>query len=167
MRRKVFFSFHFNRDFWRTQQVRNINALEGQVLCPSNDWEMVKRRGTDAIRNWIDQQMYGKSCVVVLVGSETASRPWVRYEISKAWADRRGVLGIRIDRLLDVAGEHSAPGTNPFSLISINPYQTLEYIAPLKSPTHLSSKDVYAWIANGIELWIDEAIEIRKRNIVV
>ena len=27
MARKVFFSFHFDEDFWRTQQVRNINAL--------------------------------------------------------------------------------------------------------------------------------------------
>lgn len=26
-----------------------------------------------------------RSCVVVLVGSETASRPWIQYEIEHAW----------------------------------------------------------------------------------
>ena len=49
MARRVFFSFHFANDFWRTQQVRNINALEGQALCSANDWEEVKRKGDAAI----------------------------------------------------------------------------------------------------------------------
>lgn len=43
MTRRVFFSFQFADDFWRTQQVRNINSLEGQKLCSSNDWGEVKR----------------------------------------------------------------------------------------------------------------------------
>jgi len=29
---------------------------------------------------WIDEQMAGKSCVVVLIGSKTAGRDWVEYE---------------------------------------------------------------------------------------
>jgi len=32
MPRRVFFSFHFGNDFWRTQQVRNMRDLEGQAL---------------------------------------------------------------------------------------------------------------------------------------
>lgn len=43
MARRVFFSFHFANDFWRTQQVRQMNSLEGQALCSPNDWEEVKR----------------------------------------------------------------------------------------------------------------------------
>ena len=39
--------------------------------------EEVKRKGKASIEKWIDDNMYGKSCVVVLVGSETANRPWV------------------------------------------------------------------------------------------
>jgi MTH538 TIR-like domain (DUF1863) len=69
MPRRVFFSFHFNNDYWRTQQVRNINALEGQALCTANDWEAVKRRGDAAVEKWIADQMHGTSCVVVLIGS--------------------------------------------------------------------------------------------------
>src|SRR3546814_2030159 len=83
MARRVFFSFHFANDFWRTQQVRNIGALEGQSLCTANAWEEVKRKGKASIEKWIDDNMYGKICVVVLVGSETANRPWVIREIVK------------------------------------------------------------------------------------
>jgi hypothetical protein len=97
MARRVFFSFHFANDFWRTHQVRNINALDGQTLCSANDWEEVKRKGDAAIKKWIDDQMYSKSCVVVLIGAETANRPWVTHEISKGWNDKRAVLGIRVD----------------------------------------------------------------------
>lgn len=32
MARRVFFSFHFDNDFWRVQQVRNINALAPTLL---------------------------------------------------------------------------------------------------------------------------------------
>ncbi len=83
MARRVFFSFHFANDFWRTQQVRNMNSLEGQALCSANDWEEVKRKGDASIEKWIGDQMHGKTCVVVLVGAETANRPWVIHEIYK------------------------------------------------------------------------------------
>ena len=52
MTRHVFFSFHFANDFWRTQQVRNIDSLEGQTLCSANDWEEVKCKGDASIEKW-------------------------------------------------------------------------------------------------------------------
>lgn len=81
---RVFFSFHFANDFWRTQQVRNINALEGKKLCSSNDWEEGRRKGNESIKKWIDDQMHDKSRVVVLVGAETANRPWILHEYREA-----------------------------------------------------------------------------------
>jgi hypothetical protein len=165
MARRVFFSFHFAGDFWRTQQVRNINALEGQSLCTPNEWEQVKGRGSAAIEKWIDEQMSGKTCVVVLVGSETAERPWVLHEISKGWNNKRGVLGIRIDRLLDENQKSSTPGANPFLRINFTgTSRTLDGLAPLKSPAGADSKGIYASIANNIEQWIEEAITIRNRH---
>ena len=165
MARRVFFSFHFDNDFWRTQQVRNINALEGQTLCSSNDWEEVKRKGDASIKKWIDDQMHGKSCVVVLVGAETANRPWVIHEISKGWNDKKGVLGIRIDKLLDTNSRPSAVGSNPFSRVTFTgTTRTLADVAPLKVPTGADSKAVYASIANNIEAWIEEAVRIRDNN---
>lgn len=165
MARRVFFSFHFENDYWRTQQVRNIGALEGQPLCTPNAWEEVKRKGKASIENWIADNMRGKSCVVVLVGSQTASRPWVIHEIIKAWNDRRGVLGIRVDRLLDRNGQISVAGSNPFDSITIGDTgRKLSLVVPLITPPGRDSKSVYASISSGIENWIEDAIAIRGRN---
>jgi len=162
MVRRVFFSFHFANDFWRTQQVRNMNALEGQKLCSANDWEEVKRKGQESIEKWIDDQLQGKTCVVVLVGAETANRPWVIHEISRGWNKNLGVLGIRIDRLLDTASRPSAAGTNPLSNVTFTgTRRTLADVAPLKVPIGGYSKAIYASIASNIEGWIEEAIRIR------
>jgi hypothetical protein len=165
MARKVFFSFHFDNDFWRTQQVRNINALEGQSLITANAWEEVKKKGDASVEKWIADNMYGKSCIVVLVGSQTAERKWVRHEISKAWNDNKGVLGIRVHKLLNSKGESTTAGDNPFGRISFTVKdKTLEGIAPLKTPAGADSKAVYASIADNIETWIEEAIKVRANN---
>jgi MTH538 TIR-like domain (DUF1863) len=165
MPRRVFFSFHFANDFSRTQLVRNMGALEGQTLCTPNAWEEVKQKGDAAIEKWIADNMYGKSCVVVLVGAETANRPWVRREIIKAWNDRKGVLGIRIDKLLDFNSRSSTAGQNPFDKITIGGTdRKLASIVPLITPSGIDSKAAYASIASGIEKWIEDAISIRSRN---
>lgn len=101
MARKVFYSFHYQRDSWRVQTVRNIGTVEGQPLLNPNKWEDVARGGDPAIKRWIDEQMKGKSCHVVLIGKETAGRRWVNYEIEKAWNSGKGVVGIYIHKLLD------------------------------------------------------------------
>ena len=85
MARRVFFSFHFDNDFSRTQLVRNIGILQGNKPVSSNRWEDVKRKGDDGIKRWIKQNITGKSCVVVLVGSKTANRPWINFELSHGW----------------------------------------------------------------------------------
>jgi len=117
MARRVFFSFHFANDYWRTQQVRNMGSLEGQSLCTPNAWEEIKRKGADSIEKWIDDNLRGTSCVVVLVGAETASRPWVRREIVKGWDAGKGVVGIRVHKLLDNNSRSSNAGENPFDAI--------------------------------------------------
>jgi hypothetical protein len=163
MARRVFFSFHFDGDFWRTQQVRNMGTLEGQSLCTANAWEEVKRKGNAAIERWIEDNMHGKSCVVAMVGAQTASRPWVIHELSKGWNDGKGVLAIRVDKLLDSKGQPSTAGTNPLSKVTFkNSQRTLAEVAPLKVPAGNDSKTVYASIANNIEAWIEEAIKTRN-----
>ena len=67
MVRRVFFSFHFANDYWRTQQVRNIGALEAQSLCTPNQWEEVKRKGDAAVekmdrRQYIRQVLRHRAC---------------------------------------------------------------------------------------------------------
>ena len=42
-KRRVFYSFHYGNDCWRTQQIRNIGALDGNKPVSANDWETLKR----------------------------------------------------------------------------------------------------------------------------
>ena len=57
MARRVFFSFYYKEDYWRTSQVRNIGAIDSNKPVSDNDWEVVKKNGDDAIKKWIDKQL--------------------------------------------------------------------------------------------------------------
>ena len=96
MARRVFYSFHYLPDAWRVSQVRNIGTVDDSKPASDNDWETVKKGGDTAIQKWIDSQLAGRGCAIVMVGQETANRKWINYEINKAWADGKGVLGIHI-----------------------------------------------------------------------
>ena len=161
MTRRVFYSFHYDLDNWRVQTVKNIGQIESEPVLHSNQWEEVWRGGEAAVKRWIDRQMEGKSCLVVLVGSQTASRPWVKYEIEKAWSDGRGVLGVRIHKLLDRTSRTSVSGSNPFDNLRLGA-GFMSRVAPLKDPAGSDSKAVYASISTNIENWIEEAITARK-----
>lgn len=71
---QVFYSFHFANDAWRAGQVRNMGVLEGNSPVSSNKWEEVKREGNNSIKRWINNNMDYRSCVIVLIGSETSKR---------------------------------------------------------------------------------------------
>ena len=92
-----------------------MGVVEGNSPASDNDWEAVTRGGDTAIRNWINGQIRGKSCAVVLIGSRTAGRKWIKYEIEQAWNDGKGLLGIYIHNLKNRLGHQSTKGNNPFS----------------------------------------------------
>lgn len=162
MARKVFFSFHFALDYWRASQVRKMGALEGNEPVSDNDWETIKRGGDPAIERWIAGQLKGKTCAVVLVGAQTASRPWVKYEIKKAWVDGLGVVGIRIHGLKNHAEQTSTAGGNPFDAWNIGT-TPMSQVVTLYSPPGADSKAVYASISNNLDTLVENAIKIRAK----
>ena len=99
--RRVFFSFHYARDAWSVGQIRNSwignPHHAAQPILDKAQWEQVMRQGDRAIQNWIDRQMSGTSVTAVLIGPETLSRPWVRYEIERSLANGKGLLGITME----------------------------------------------------------------------
>lgn len=116
MARKVFFSFHYGRDAWRVGKVRNSNVIGSFDKSPFYDkaqWETIKRGGDEAIKRWINNQLTGTSVTVVLVGKETASRRWVKYEIQRSIELGKGLLGIDISKITDQAGSTDPTGSNP------------------------------------------------------
>jgi hypothetical protein len=117
-----------------------------------NDWESIKRGSNGAIELGIAAQMNGRSCAVVLVGGQTATRRWVRYEIEKAREEGLGVEGIGIHGLKNRCGQTSVRGADPFDTSSTN-RTPLSRIVKLCEPLGVNSKAIYADISKHLVLW--------------
>ena len=116
MARKIFFSFHYARDAQRVSTVRNSGVIGNFEKTPFYDkaqWESIKRQGDQAVQNWIDSQLRGTSVTVVLIGTETYKRRWVKYEINKSIELGKGLLGIHINGIKDWNGNTEDLGPNP------------------------------------------------------
>ena len=165
MVRRVFYSFHYRPDNWRAATVRNIGAIEGNRPAKDNDWEAIKKGGDASIKRWIADQMNYRSCTVVLVGSNTAKRKWINYEIVKSWNDGMGIVGIRIHGLEDSNGMISTTGSNPFDYIPYgNTGKKLSSIVKCYDPAGRTSKERYGWISSHLANAVEEAICIRANH---
>ena len=165
MARKVFYSFQYLPDNWRASQVRNIGVVEGNQPAKDNDWETVTKGGDKAIEKWIDEQMAGRSCVVVLIGSATANRRWINYEIKKAWHSSKGLVGVHIHGLKNSEGRTCVKGTNPFDGFTLkNGTEHLSSVVKVHDPIGSDSAAVYRHIKDNLEKWIQEAIAIRGKH---
>ncbi|MCL2311679.1 MAG: TIR domain-containing protein [Firmicutes bacterium] len=162
VKRQVFFSFHYDEDNWRAAQVRNMGKVAGNSLLSDNDWEKIRKSNT-AIMQWIDNQMNTRSCLVVLIGSQTSNRKWIIYEIKKAYELKKGIVGIRVHNLKDKKGEKSHKGSNPFYNIFNKDRKRLSTFVKVHDPPFSSSKRVYQDIENNIEQLIETAIATKGK----
>ena len=109
--------------------------------------------------------MKGRSCTVVLVGTNTAGRKWINHEIIKSWDDGMGVVGINVHGLKNSDQKVSAKGVNPFSKIGYaNTGKKLSEIVRCYDPAGNTSQERYAWISKHLANAVEEAIKIRKNN---
>jgi len=119
----VYFAFHYERDVWRANQVRNSwvtkTDREAAGFVDVADFEAVKRKGDDAVKRWIDDQLQGTSVTAVLIGNQTSERPYVIYEIKKSYTKGNGLLGAYIHNLKDNEGRIDNQGRNPFETLSV------------------------------------------------
>jgi hypothetical protein len=160
---KVFYSFHYKPDNWRASQVRNMGVIEGNQPVSDNDWESITKGGDAAIEKWIDGQMTARSCVVVLVGTNTAGRKWISHEISKGWNANKGVVAIHVHNLQDSNRAQTSKGKNPLDNVTFTSSGAkLSTVAKTYDPPYTTSTKVYEYISDNIEKWVDEAIAIRK-----
>lgn len=167
MARNCFYSFHFKPDNWRAATVRGIGVIEGNEPVKDNEWESITS-GADSERKieaWIAGQLKGKTCIVVLVGTNTANRKWISYEISKAWNEGLGVVAINIHGLKDKDGTTSSIGANPLDFVSFTQSgKALSTVAKRYDPAGANSKERYDWIATHLANAVEEAIKIRAAN---
>jgi hypothetical protein len=119
MARRVFFSFHYQRDIWRVNIVRNSNMIDGAAAAGWHDaslWEEAKKKGDAAVKKLIDDGLRNTSATVVCIGAQTASRKYITYEIEKSIERGNKLLGVRIHHLKDRLGNADMPGLVPSAL---------------------------------------------------
>ncbi len=158
-KRQVFYSFHFDNDVFRVQQIRNIGSIEENKPVAPNDWETVKKGGDSGIERWINDNMFGRSIVVVLIGEKTFERKWVRHEIKKAWKEGKALLGIYIHNINCIKNGKCSKGSNPFDYVTADDGKNLSSVVPCYDP----KVDAYNDIKDNLEKWVEEAIKT-KRN---
>lgn len=152
MARHTFFSFRYKKDCWRASIVRNswvTREREASGFFDSAEWEEVKRKGDSAIEKWITEQMKGTSVTVVLIGSDTAGKKWIDFEIKESHQKGNGMLGIYIHKVKDSKGNTTTKGANPFSNWKFTKGDTV------------ITYPVYDWVDddgyNNIGAWIEKA----------
>lgn len=157
--RRLFFSFHYGRDIWRVNQIRNSNQpwldKDDSYWVDASLWEAKKLQSEAAIKKAIDDAMRNTGVTVVLIGAETAQRKYVGYEIKQSHIRNKGLLGVHIHRLEDRYGNTDKKGRNPFD----NWQTTINGRKALLSEIY----PTYDWVQdNGyrnIEPWVEEAAE--------
>ena len=122
MARKVFFSFHYDRDVRRVVQVRNSWVVrrhgDAQPFYDKAEFEAVKKRA-GGIEKWIEDQLKGTSVTVVLFGAQTYSRPWVQHEIKRSHELGKGILAIDIHNVKDPQSGSDVQGQNPLAFWTV------------------------------------------------
>lgn len=143
MARPAFFSFHYQRDIWRANVVRNSGVVIGSAAAGFHDrslWEEAKKKSDAAIKKMIDDALIGTSITVVLIGAQSAYRDYINYEINESIKRRNGILGLHIHMIKDKDGHTDYRGAVPSQLVG-------------------SKYKVYDWPFdnNQFSRWIEEA----------
>ncbi len=123
MARKVFFSFHYDRDVRRIVQVRSSWVVrpegEAQPFYDKAAFEEAKKRA-GGIENWIEEQLEGTSVTAVLYGAQTYQRDWVLHEIRRSHELGKGLVAIDIHNVKDPQLGADVPGRNPLDYVKVN-----------------------------------------------
>jgi hypothetical protein len=138
-KRRVFFSFHYQNDIWRVNQVRNswrynhLNTRESEGFFDGSIWESSKRTGPESLKNLIREGIKNTSVTCVLVGTQTFERRWVRYEIARSVIKGNGLLAVKINLMGDSNGYTSQAGPNPLDYMGVYLSQGSVRLAELKN----------------------------------
>jgi len=143
MAHRTFFSFYYDEDIWRASNVRNSGALNTEDIefIDASLWEEAETKGADAIKKLIDAALAKSTVTCVLIGTNTASRRWVKYEISESERLGKGLFGIHVYRIKDRNGNESEQGANPL---------------PAGYPVYLWNKDKGA---ENLGKWVNAAFD--------
>ncbi|WP_310571510.1 TIR domain-containing protein [Gemmatimonas sp.] len=149
MARHVFFSFHYQQDIFRVNQVRNSNVIVGHAAAGFVDaslWERARNTSDAAVKKLINDGLVGTSVTVVLIGMHTAARRFVNYEIEQSIARGNGLVGVRIHHLFA-------------------PRQSTNLAGPVPAKLAAGGYPVHTWRDNPADLgtWVEAAYQQAQR----
>lgn len=119
MAKRVFFSFHYQdiidfranvvRNHWVTKPDR-----EAAGFFDASIWESAKKTGDIALKRLINGALNNTSVTAVLIGENTFSRKWVRYELVKSLEVGNKLVGVHINKIPCKNKQCKPLGTDPF-----------------------------------------------------
>jgi hypothetical protein len=169
MARRVFFSFHYDEDIWRANEVRNswiTKDWEPNTPVDHASWEALKRKGDDAVKDWINKQLDGAGVTVVLIGAYTSTRKYVKYEVQRSSELNKGILGVRVHNLKNNKQLTSLYGLNPLDDVTkkVPFYVGSTYMVDKKLSEIFKTYDYK--LENGYQnftKWVEEAATLAGR----
>ena len=147
MIKNIFVSFHYGEDASRVRRFRSM--MQGRIAnkIRFNDWEAVKY-DTNAIQQWINAQLGKSDCTVVLIGSQTATSDWVKYEIKRSWEMGLGLIGINVHNFKDENGHTCDKGQEPFT----SAIGSAGKLIPIYDPPPTSP---YSEVYSNLDHWLE------------
>lgn len=185
---KTFISYHHARDQELKNQIIEKGVEGGEFIDKSvTDGDIDTDLSEDTIMRKIREDYIGDSTVViVLIGEETAQRPYVNSEIQASlWGNRTGLIGIIRDELYDRLYSSTTCNGNECNCGITLKSQTFEYEAKVpflvrknniilednkSTSPHYNDSEAYCGIYkfstffNNMEKYIDEAFDKREKN---
>jgi hypothetical protein len=115
--RRVYFGFHYDNDVSRAMVVRKSEMTKNDVYGFIDAAAIEEfKKGDEAIKRWIGNQLINTSVTAILTGTYTYQRRWVRYEILKSIIKGNGLLNVEIHNIEDMQSQKpSQRGDNPFN----------------------------------------------------
>ncbi|MCB9894498.1 MAG: TIR domain-containing protein [Planctomycetes bacterium] len=170
MAEPVFFSFHYERDVSRAWQVRNSWVTQSGGDAGFDDRglrEAVKRNDDKGIRAAINRGLRETSVTAVLIGAETACRPWVQYEIARTFERGNALLGIYIHNVKCMqTRKGDRKGANPFRFVDVEidegGFFGERWVTKSLWNAHRDAIPMFDWVEDGgyenLGDWIEQAV---------
>src|SRR5579859_5170838 len=90
-------NFFFQSKRCKTKLVNN-EGQKGPFIYKSL-WLEAEAKGVQELKDLIEKSLIGTSISVLLVGSETSPRKWLKYEVVKSFTEGKAVLIIYLNRI--------------------------------------------------------------------
>lgn len=125
IKRRVFFSFHYQEDIWRANQIRNSwrfgheSTREGRGFFDGSLWEKSQRTNDESLKSLIRNGLENTSVTCVLAGTYTYIRRWVRYEIARSVVKGNGLLTVFIDMKKNEESKTCDRGPDPLDYMGV------------------------------------------------